>query len=119
MIPSPRTSELAYPVPPGGAVVFGVSAARAVGVLLSVAVVVAGGGGVDLGADEGGGEEEEEETDLVSRESAVVGIEDTEDEDGEDITDGRIVVAFAIASGVDTVCIVVDWICAFTCADPL
>ena len=92
--------------------------------MLLSAVVVADDGGVDLGADEGGGgeeeeEEEEEETDLVSRESAVVGIEDTEDEDGEDITDGRIVVAFATASGVDMVCIVVDGSCAFICVDLL
>jgi len=116
LTPSPRTSELEYPTPLGGAVVVGVSAARAVCVLLEV--VVGGDGGVDLDADEegeGGGEETDLVVVAVSKESEV-GIE-ASDEDGEDIADGRIV-AFATARGVvDMVCIVVDWSCAFICVD--
>ena len=108
-------------------VVFGVSAARAVGV--TVRVGAGGGGGVDFDVGEGvdfdvemgGGEEEEEEEEemglvVVSRESEV-GIEDSGDEedgDGEYIMEGRIV-AFATASGVDIVCIVVDGSCAYIC----
>jgi len=102
-------------------VVFGVSAARAVGVPVNV------GAGVDFDVDEGvdfdvdeGGKEEEEEAGLVVvfRESTV-GIEDSgdEDRDGEYITDGKMVafVMTATADGVDIVCIVVDWSRAFIC----
>ena len=113
-------------------VVFGVSAARAVGVPVRVGV----GGGVDFDVDvdegvdfdvkEGGDEEvEDEEVEVglvvvgfvVSRESTV-GIEDR-DRDGEDITEGRMV-AFATTAGrVDMVCIVVDGSCAYICVLPL
>ena len=107
-------------------VVFGVSAARAVGVPVRVG---AGGGvdfddvdgGVDFDVEEGGDEEVEVGLVVVgfvvSRESAV-GIEDR-DRDGEDITEGRMV-AFATTAGrVDMVCIVVDGSCAYICVLPL
>lgn len=105
LVPSPRTSELEYPSPLGGAVVVGVSAARAVG---EVRVVAAGDGSVDPDADGGG-----EGTELVPRESAV-GVEDR-DEEGESIADGRIV-ALPVGSGVVTIRIVVEWgDCALSC----